>query len=62
MKQLKLPFDGGPARPPPTATTLNLILTRLARIESRLVQLMKHEGMKHDGRSALPDHTDSLKD
>jgi hypothetical protein len=39
------------------------ILNRLRRIESRVVQLMMHEGMTSDGRNPLPDihHTD-LKD
>jgi hypothetical protein len=60
MKQMKLPFDPVKERVPPA--TLAAVLTRLARIESRLVQLMKHQGMRDDGRQALPSSTDSLKE
>lgn len=50
-KQLSLPFDA-PRRP--GNPMRDEVLRRLARIESRLVQLMKHEGMTSDGRSPLP--------
>lgn len=54
-RQLKLPFDG--ERPVRTPERLDEVVTRLARLESRLVQLMKHQGMTDDGRKPLPtDH------
>lgn len=37
------------------------VVTRLKRIESRVVQLMKHVGMKSDGRAALPEDEPPLK-
>ena len=48
MKQLKLPLV------PRSGPTLEHIMRRLARVESRLVQLMKHQGMTHDGTADLP--------
>lgn len=56
-KQLSLPFDA--ARRPPRNPMLEEALRRLARVESRLVQLMKHQGMTSDGRAPLPPSTDS---
>lgn len=40
----------------PRQPTMQEVMHRLARMESRLVQLMKHQGMKDDGRgNALPE-------
>jgi hypothetical protein len=41
--------------PPPAEEHQTEVVTRLRRIESRVVQLMKHVGMKTDGRTALPE-------
>jgi hypothetical protein len=51
-RQLPLPFN----RPPPRAAPVSLadVYDRLVRVEARLVQLMKHEGMTTDGRAPLP--------
>ena len=43
-KQLKLPLR------PPRGPSVQDCHTRLVRMESRMVQLMKHLGMKDDGR------------
>jgi hypothetical protein len=63
MKQLKLPFDEK-ARAKLRDPAIGNILNRLTRIESRLVQLMKHQGMTDDGRHVLPDSdsTHSIKE
>ena len=50
-KQLKLPFDSPPK---PTEQMLGDLIQRMTRLESRLVQLMKHQGMTTDGRAPLP--------
>lgn len=54
-KQLKLPLQ---IAQPPRGPTLADVLRRLARVESRLVQLMKHQGMTHDGAADLPTDKD----
>jgi hypothetical protein len=56
-KQLKLPLRD-PAPKVTLQDALDSIDRRQTRIESRLVQLMKHVGMKDDGRgNPLPaDH------
>ena len=55
--QLKLPFNGARPRGP----TLAEVNARLVRIESRLVQLMKHQGMDHDGRTHMqPDEAPTI--
>lgn len=51
-KQLRLPFDA-PVKSR-SDQQLTEILYRLGRMESRLVQLMKHVGMRSDGRAPLP--------
>lgn len=48
-KQLSLPLR------PPKGPTMADVMRRVTRIESRLVQLMKHQGMKDDGHSELPE-------
>lgn len=45
-----------PPKGPDTETPVEKeTIRRLRRIESRLVSLMKHEGMTHDGRAPLPE-------
>ena len=49
-KQLRLPFDS-PQKP--ADQMLGDLIQRMARLESRLVQLMLHQGMTTDGRAPL---------
>lgn len=48
LKQPKLSIK------PPRGPTLAEVMRRLVRMESRLVQLMKHQGMAHDGTADIP--------
>lgn len=48
-KQLRLPLKA------PRGPTLHEVMARLARMEARLVRLMKHQGMTHDGGGELPE-------
>lgn len=52
-RQLPLPFARPARSVTPGSGTADS--ARLARIESRLVQLMKHLGMTSDGRVHLPE-------
>lgn len=53
---MNIPLTRRPAPRPPRSDSdlLRELVHRTARIESRLVRLMKHVGMKDDGRSPLP--------
>jgi hypothetical protein len=49
---LELPLDSPPNDP---VRVLEETLHRLIRLESRVVQLMKHLGMTSDGRAPITD-------
>lgn len=46
------------ARKTPREPPKDEVISRLKRIESRIVQLMKHVGMVSDGRNPLPEEHD----
>ena len=52
-RQLNLPFDSPQRGSRSASPMLEDIIHRLVRMESRLVQLMKHQGMATDGRSPI---------